>query len=820
MLRDAALIRRGGRITFTGSGWHLDKIMVASFKSTDHSQLIPLRISCARRGGFVASGFAPSPLLEGYLQVSTGDGFFAAYPISPEPDTTRTGYARDRLIIRFGHGTMDLPSRSALSAIDLCTFSDPAVRDSLAACGVSQLRAALPTFSHADVHVKNASDQEILTLEDLSELCIAQIDPALDPRRLARRVAALPGVIYAEPDVEVYPTLSPNDPLYGQQWGLHSPTTPVCGIVPSSGANIQAEPAWDQTTGLQTVGIAIVDSGIDSSYADFRSPGGGRVRYGPNYVIDGADPVDATADGHGTAVTGIACATGNDASGIVGVAWNVTPWAVKVFPDDGGPANISSVNSAIDWARSQHIPIVNFSGATSITVPPDTGQVRSILDVCLNARKAGMLIVAAMGNLPIVSGQVDSVPLLPASSPLRVCAVGAAEPDGNLWRDDRIVVANGCTGAHDGECGASNWGSWMDFTGPGGQFITTTWNNLARYPYHKYFACPSGPEHPTIGDLDTLSTFSGTSAAAPFVAGAAALLLSRRPEMNADDVEHALKITAFNINGGTGVFTVDNGYGMPRTASALNYISSPKALLHFVAGLTGSNGLGAFAIVDSTPLTRTFVDVPAIGSGPIQRHCWRYKLRLVATLPASFVSTPSAWVTAAGSSGWADTTTFNYDYEVPTGSVTNVDASHATLTTFVYRFPDTSGHHIGWLPADPSGARLAFTVLGYPTGSLSADNALISPPLSVRALPNPAIERTSIAFSIPSRGAVTLQVYDAGGRLVRHLARDVLEPGKYRVPWDGRADGGHACQAGLYFCRIEHAGQSASGTIVLLGARH
>ena len=63
-----------------------------------------------------------------------------------------------------------------------------------------------------------------------------------------------------------------------------------------------------------------------------------------------------------------------------------------------------------------------------------------------------------------------------------------------------------------------------------------------------------------------------------------------------------------------------------------------------------------------------------------------------------------------------------------------------------------------------------------------------------------------LSFDLAQGGETRLDVYDAAGRRVASLLHSGLEPGRYSVRWDGRADGGSALQAGLYFARLSAPG--------------
>jgi len=82
-------------------------------------------------------------------------------------------------------------------------------------------------------------------------------------------------------------------------------------------------------------------------------------------------------------------------------------------------------------------------------------------------------------------------------------------------------------------------------------------------------------------------------------------------------------------------------------------------------------------------------------------------------------------------------------------------------------------------------------------------------------LPNPFAARTSVAFELRRRAPVALTVFDVSGRVVRRLAAgEAMDPGPHAIEWDGRTDGGLEAAAGLYFTRLDAAGERATGRLV------
>lgn len=207
-----------------------------------------------------------------------------------------------------------------------------------------------------------------------------------------------PLVEYAEPDYIFHamdvdaPTLTPNDPMYGQQWGL---------------AKINAPAAWDFTTGSSNVTIAVIDGGVELTHPDLSA----KLTTGYNAIFNLGLPRDR--DGHGTHVAGIAGASSNNGVGTAGVAWGARIIPVKALTPFGGRS--SDIAEAVGWASNAGADIINMSlGSTA-----DSTTLRNAIQL---AYYNGVFMVAAMGN----EFQYGSPTNYPAAYP-EVMAVAATD---------------------------------------------------------------------------------------------------------------------------------------------------------------------------------------------------------------------------------------------------------------------------------------------------------------------------------------------------------------------------------------------------------
>ena len=299
-------------------------------------------------------------------------------------------------------------------------------------------------------------------------------------------------VRYATPDVSYRVQTIPDDPLYEDQWGMES---------------IGAPEAWERSTGSKSVIVAVLDSGIDLTHPDLEAniwtnPDPGQDGYiddvhGWNFVSENNDPNDDF--GHGTHVSGIIGAVGNNGIGVTGVNWSVSLMPLKICNSEG-LCELSEEIAALEYAVDHGAKVANasFGGAYGGYKPEE--------EAIEGAGKAGLLYVAAAGNNATSN---DVIPFYPASYPL----------------DNLISVA--ATTSSDALAEFSNYGARSVNLGAPGQEI---WSTL-----------------PTSGTRYSSSTgygeLSGTSMAAPQVAGAAALLWSLHPSWTMQQIRSRLLST-------------------------------------------------------------------------------------------------------------------------------------------------------------------------------------------------------------------------------------------------------------------------------------
>jgi subtilisin family serine protease len=182
-----------------------------------------------------------------------------------------------------------------------------------------------------------------------------------------------PEVAFAEPDVVMRLSLTPNDSLYASnQWSLPA---------------IFAPQAWDVTTGNANVIIAVIDTGVDATHPDLSGKITTGANAGYNFVAGNATTTDDHS--HGTFVAGIAAASTNNSIGMAGACWTCKIMPIKVL-DNTGSGSTFNVAQGIDWAVSHGADVINLSlgGGGSTTLQTAVN----------NAWNANVVVIAASGN--------------------------------------------------------------------------------------------------------------------------------------------------------------------------------------------------------------------------------------------------------------------------------------------------------------------------------------------------------------------------------------------------------------------------------------
>jgi subtilisin family serine protease len=329
-----------------------------------------------------------------------------------------------------------------------------------------------------------------------------------------------PNVEYAEPNRVYRPQRVPSDPLYPMQYGL---------------SIISAAAAWEFDTGAtNTVTIAVIDTGIDTAQPD--------LAFGPKVwstMNAGFDPISGSGSSenppayqndpdcdHGTEVSGVASATGDNGVEMTGVSWGAKLLSLRVFASTTGISlydhcantNDAAIQNAIAYAQSLYASSSSVVGRMVINMSlgepqlPGGGCGPGLTSAVTAAIAAGIPVVAAAGNDP-ASG---------------VMCPGAIPG----------VIAAEATDKNDNSAYFSSAGPEAWVAAPGVDVLTLE-------------GSASGGRTASV---------SGTSFSSPHVAGLIALMLSAQPSLTPAQVANDLKLAADDL----GPPGFDNLYGWGR----------------------------------------------------------------------------------------------------------------------------------------------------------------------------------------------------------------------------------------------------------------
>ena len=306
---------------------------------------------------------------------------------------------------------------------------------------------------------------------------------------------------------------TPNDPRYGQLWGLQNTgSNDPSGTRGVSGADINAVKAWAITTGSRAIRIAVIDTGVDYNHPDLAAnmwvntaekngtpgvddDGNGYVDdiHGYDFANDDGDPMDG--NNHGTHCAGTIGAVHNNGIGIAGVMADVEIVGLKFLTDTGSGSTVHAIKS-IDYATKLNVDIMSNSwggGARS----------QALEEAIQRASDAGIIFTAAAGNS---RSDNDSSPHYPSNYPVE------------------NVISVAAHTAQDDLASFSSYGKkTVHVAAPGHNILSTVAGN--RY-----------------------ASFSGTSMATPHVSGGLGLLLAQTGRLDHADLKSRLMETSVPVS--------------------------------------------------------------------------------------------------------------------------------------------------------------------------------------------------------------------------------------------------------------------------------
>lgn len=317
-------------------------------------------------------------------------------------------------------------ARHAVAALTTLLVAAPALPAAAAPAADGPTERILVAYDEDLIVPASASPAPVA--DRITPLGVQVLDvPVGEVDALLRRLDADDRVRWAEPDVEVHAdVITPNDPLWQQQWGP---------------ARIGTAAAWEHTAAGREVTVAVLDSGVDPGHPDLR----GAVLPGRSFVAGTTAALDD--NGHGTSAAGIVAARGDNGEGVAGVCWSCRILPVKVL-DHRGSGTMSAVAAGLVWAADQGAEVASLSLSS-------TGTSRAIADAVAYARDKGMLVFASAGNTG------TSEMRYPAGLPGVISVAGTTSSDARYdW---------------------STHGTWVDLAAPGCNLTTRSGGGYASF---------------------------------------------------------------------------------------------------------------------------------------------------------------------------------------------------------------------------------------------------------------------------------------------------------------------------------------------------
>ncbi|PZO09688.1 MAG: protease [Lysobacteraceae bacterium] len=442
------------------------------------------------------------------LALAAQAAFAAGAQPAPRVDLSAiaSGTQFDRFIVKYKAGTPEATNPGELNR----SLQAAAVgaNQMVQASRLQRGERAAPGKSLGASHVRRMSlgADVVATTHKLS---------AAEAETMMRQIAANPNVEYVQIDRVMTHMLTPNDTRYAEQWGYTD-----------ADAGIRANTAWDVANGSGII-VAVLDTGyvahsdlaanIVAGYdfitnATTAGDGGGRDS-------DASDPGDFSGGNpsswHGTHVAGTIAAVTNNAKGVAGTAWGAKVMPVRVLGRGGG--STSDIADAIIWSSGgavSGVPTLSAANAADVINMSlgGGGSCDATTQAAINsAVSRGTTVVVAAGN-----SNANASGFTPAScnNVVNVASVTSASARSSF----------------------SNFGTLIDVSAPGSGILSTL------------NAGTAGP------GAESYASYNGTSMASPHVAGAVALVQSRRLALGLAmytpaQVEAQLKSTAYALAG-------------------------------------------------------------------------------------------------------------------------------------------------------------------------------------------------------------------------------------------------------------------------------
>ena len=601
----------------------------------------------------------------------------------------------------------------------------------------------------------------------------------------------------------------PNDAIYfPSQYGLYPNDN-----YPNSDVN--ARDAWDLENGKDYVRVGVFDAIVDWSHPDFGDGtiSGSKVVDGVDYTAGDFQFANFTSMSHGTAVAGIIGAIRNNSNGIAGIAGGDATQGntgcqlltFGIFTPSGlmtnqqGVIDYATIAEAVVEGSSQTtsnygfgLHIQNHSWGINI---PGTGDFQEAVEI---AFKNHSIVVAARGN----SGETNEAVWPACDDDKMVLTVIASGTDGN--RKNGTLNGEGAWQSSYGLDGSNNTTKCdVDVMAPGANELVGTTYSTNGTPY-AYNNC-------NIND-PLYTCFSGTSAAAPHVAGVAALMCSRHNTINGydnnlstEDVEAILEKTATDMNAAG--YDLSSGYGRMNASTAVEQVNTPYSVRHMLYGqnqaiLTPTQTTNNVSIWGGSsygiPNGTTFFEV--------KQYEVVWNINEILNQGEQIIDwwelTASQRVGKFSSVYASNNPYTNVNLNVAIGSNT----VSGTATTYTYALKQTPSSSITWYPINPNNLQYAYSLHLIEAPASIAENSTFDFSL----FPNPTNNSITLRLNVGDANNNVINIFDATGRLVITTTfKDVITGDNEAVIDLSKIENG------LYYCNISTDNLSLTKSFVI-----
>jgi thermitase len=415
----------------------------------------------------------------------------------------------------------------------------------------------VPTFRQTSTRPQNIA---LFICTGLNRIYTVVVPDSTDILAAVQDYSLDSSISFAEPDYVGFGFSIPNDPSFNVQWGLNNDGTNPPGHPGTADADIDAPEAWNIQKGSSSVIVAMLDTGVDWDHPDLSARiwsntdeiAGNGIDDDQNGYIDDTrgwdfanndnNPMDD--HGHGTVNAGIVGADTNNGVGVAGVDWHCKLMPVKVL-------DLNNWGLYSWWANGLQYAADNGANIISMSMGGSTSDatLKAAVDY---AYGLNCVICVSMGN-------DNSNKVYYPAAYTDVIAVGAIDTD-----DTRCVPPD--WQGFGMPNGGSNYGSHIDVVAPGNWIYSTVWNDNYQY-------------------------WAGTSMAAPYVSGVAALLFAQEPTLTNAEIYQIIISTANDQVGNPAEDTPGwdqyYGYGRINACQALIDLTSPKLEISSIRGGTG-----------------------------------------------------------------------------------------------------------------------------------------------------------------------------------------------------------------------------------------